>query len=97
MPRLCHYVRGVLDVTDVGAVVGELHVFNVDRCILLVQVSGPADPALEGCIVPQVHLPLGVVEELPKEGTLSNLRPSPEALAEPHLPPTLTSPHLQKQ
>lgn len=67
MPRLDDNVRRVFDVTDVGPVVYELHVFDVDGDILLVEVPSPADPVLEQWVVPRVHLPLRVVEKLQLE------------------------------
>lgn len=60
-------VGRVFDVTDVGAVMDKLYVFYVDRCVFLVEVSSPGDPVLERRVVPDVHLPLGVVEKLQLE------------------------------
>lgn len=60
-------VGRVFDITDVGAVMDELYIFYVDRCIFLVEVSSPGDSVLEGRVVPDVHLPLGVVEKLQLE------------------------------
>lgn len=62
-------VRRVFDVTDVGAVVGKLRIFYVDRRVCPVEVSSPADAVLEWGVVPNVHLPLGVVEKLRREDT----------------------------
>lgn len=60
-------VGRVFDITDVGAIMDELYIFYVDRCVFLVEVPSPGDSVLEGRVVPDVHLPLGVVEKLQLE------------------------------
>lgn len=57
-------VRWVLDITNVRAVVPELHVWYCDRSIFLVKISSPSDPVFKWYVFSRVWLPIRVIEKL---------------------------------
>lgn len=57
-------IRWVLDITNVSAIVLELHVWYTDRSVFLVKISSPSDPVFKWYVLSSVWLSIRVVEKL---------------------------------
>lgn len=57
-------IRWVLDITNIRAIVLELHVWYTDRSIFLVKISSPSDPVFKWYVLSSVRLSIRVIEKL---------------------------------